>query len=87
MPLATQEGLARPRREGRRSSGEATHQVDAVGVHSAQGPPAQVRVVVPGVGLHTTGVVASGAAEKENNGSVWPSLLGGKQTECNTVNY
>lgn len=58
-----------PGRVGPRSRGQATHQVDAIGVHAAQGPPAQVCVVVLGVSLHTTGVIASGAADKENSGS------------------
>ena len=72
-----------PPRLGR---GEATHQVDAVGVHTAQGPPAGVSVVVLGVGLHTAGLVASGAADKEKSGSVWPPL-GWEQTGCNVTNY
>ena len=54
-----------PGRAGLGSRGEATHQVDAVGVHAAQGPPAQVCVIVLGVGLHAAGVVAQGAAEGE----------------------
>lgn len=69
----------RPARLGR-CRGEATHQVDAVGVHTAQGPPARVRVVVLAVSLHTTGFVTSGAAGKEKSGSVRP-LLSGKQTD------
>lgn len=68
------------------SRGEATHQVNAVGVHAAQGPPALVRVVVLGVGLYTTGVIAGGTADKQNSGSVWP-LVGRKQAECNIANY
>lgn len=58
---------------------QATHQVDAVDVPSPQGPPAQVRVVVLGVGLHTAGVVAGGAADKENRGSEGPCLAGSTQ--------
>ena len=54
----------------------ATHQVDAVGVHAVQGPPAQVRVVVLGIGLYSAGVVAQGAADREQWLSVglpaWP---------------
>lgn len=64
-----------------RSPRPATHQVGAVGVHAAQGPPARVRVVVLGVGLHAARVVAQGAADEENSGSVWASPLGRKLTE------
>lgn len=58
-------------------SGRATHQVDAVGVHAAQRPPAQVRVVVPGVGLHTAGLIGRGAADEENGGQSGPPCLAG----------
>lgn len=76
-----------PRLDGAAGRHQATHQVDAVDVHSAQGPPAQVRVVVLGVGLHTAGVVASGAADKENRGSEGPSLLGWKHTAGHIINH
>lgn len=62
----------RPRAGGAGGQRQATHQVDAVGVHPAQGPPALVRVVVLGVGLHAAGVVAGGAAAEENTGSEGP---------------
>lgn len=58
-----------------------------VDVRSAQRPPAQVRVVVLGVGLHTTGVIVDGTAGKESIGSVWPSLLGLKHTGPNVIDY
>jgi hypothetical protein len=58
-----------------------THQVDAVGVNSAQGTPAQVSVIVFGICLHATGVIASGTAERVmvDLGSEW--TLGWEEAE------
>lgn len=61
---ATHTGLVCPR------LGEDTHQIDPVGIHPAQGPPAQISVVVFGICVHATGVVSRHTA-KESNRQTW----------------
>lgn len=57
---ATHTGLVCPR------SGEDTHQIDPVGIHTAQGPPAEISVVVFGICVHATGVVSRHTAKESN---------------------
>lgn len=57
------------------SWGEDTHQIDPVDIHPAQGPPAQISVVVFGVCIHTARVISGDTAE-ESNGKLGLSMGG-----------
>lgn len=48
------------------SQEEDTHQIDPVDIHPAQGPPAQISVIVFGVCIHTARVISRDTAEEGN---------------------
>lgn len=53
--------------------GEDTHQIDPVGIHPAQGAPAQISVIVFGICVHAAGVIARDTAE-ESDGKLGLSM-------------